>query len=98
VNNKWSADWHAQEGGVRLALPNFLSHAVPHLDERKGWMFWFFSTDSLVCSVCANFEDIQGASVIKMEQQNFKPRTLLKTYPSRNLVSLGDFSHDIAFE
>jgi hypothetical protein len=36
--------------------------------------------------------------MIKMEHLTDKPKTLLTTYPSSNLISLGDFSHEIAFE
>jgi hypothetical protein len=76
----------------------FPAHVVSHLDEGKGWIFWVPSTDKLVCSAWANFEEMPGVPMIKLEHLTDKPKTVPTTYPSSNLLFLGDFSHEIAFE
>jgi hypothetical protein len=61
-------------------------------------MFWVPETDQLVTSTWAVFEDIPGTPMLTTEQVNKQLKTSLTIDVKSNLVSLGDFSHELAYE
>jgi transposase InsO family protein len=80
----------------KLADHAFKAHVISHLDDSKGWMFWVPETDKLVTSAWATFEDVPGAPMLTTDQVNKQLKTVLTIDPKSNLVSLGDFSHELA--
>jgi hypothetical protein len=61
-------------------------------------MFWVPETDQLVTSAWAFFEDIPGAPMLTTEQVDKQLKTSLSIDVKSNLVSLGDFLHELAYE
>jgi hypothetical protein len=61
-------------------------------------MFWVPETDKLVTSAWATFEDIPGTPMLTTDQVNRQLKTSLTIDVKSNIVSLGDFSHELAYE
>jgi hypothetical protein len=95
------------EKRLRLEPRAVKAHAIGHLEESKGWLFWIPEDNTYAVSVMARFEnDLPFDKPPQVIDDRVTP-CLLKDIPKQNpklsldfimnLMHLGDFSNEIEF-